>query len=174
MTINMPCLNTQIIPVEKIRANNYNPNKVATPEMKALERSIKMFGVTMPVVVFYDEGNDMYEIVDGFHRFTVLSKHLKQKQIPVSIIDKEIGERMVATVLHNRARGTHGIRPMSEIVLELSRLGWTDDKICENMGMELDEVIRLKQITGLRDAYANHTFTNSWTAFNRKYESELS
>jgi len=166
--VTFPCLDVKLVPTEKVIANDYNPNKVATPEMKLLKLSIELDGVTMPIVTYYDKDQDIYIIVDGFHRYTILKDYLKSDVIPVVVIDKPLEERMGSTIRHNRARGTHQIRPMSDIVLELSRFGWTDDEICKKLGMELDEVIRLKQITGLKEAFANHVFSRSWEEYERR------
>lgn len=173
---NEPCDCILWIRQENIRANEYNPNHVATPEMKLLYESIKSDGYTMPIVT-YDLKDGNREIVDGFHRNRIGREHADIKKrlhgyLPVSTIDKPDDERIGSTIRHNRARGTHGIRPMSDIVLDLSRQGWDDAKICEKLGMELDEVIRLKQITGLKDAFMNHEFSRSWEEFEKKYYSE--
>lgn len=173
---NEPCDCILWIRQENIRANEYNPNHVATPEMKLLYESIKSDGYTMPIVT-YDLKDGNREIVDGFHRNRIGREHADIKKrlhgyLPVSTIDKPADERIGSTIRHNRARGTHGIRPMSDIVLDLSRQGWDDAKICEKLGMELDEVIRLKQITGLKDAFMNHEFSRSWEEFEKKYYSE--
>lgn len=158
---------------DSIQANEYNPNHVATPEMKLLYESIKLDGYTMPIVT-YDLGDGMTEIVDGFHRNRVGREHPDIRKrlhgyLPVSTIDKPQDERIGSTIRHNRARGTHGIRPMSDIVLDLSKMGWDDEKICRKLGMDLDEVIRLKQITGLKEAFSNHEFSKSWEEFEGKY-----
>src|SRR5690606_8985742 len=89
--------------------------------------------------------------------------------LPIVVIDKPLDERMGSTIRHNRARGTHQIRSMSDIVIDLSREGWSDEEICKKLGMELDEVIRLKQISGLKEAFANHEFSKSWEEFESKY-----
>lgn len=170
--LTFPCLDVKLVPTEKVVANDYNPNKVATPEMKLLKLSIELDGVTMPVVTYYDKERDMYEVVDGFHRYTVLKDYFKSDVIPVSVIDKSLDERMGSTIRHNRARGTHQIRSMSDIVIDLSKDGWSDEEICKKLGMELDEVIRLKQISGLKEAFANHEFSRSWTEFENKYYKE--
>lgn len=167
--VQFPCLDVKLVPAEKVVANDYNPNKVATPEMKLLKLSIELDGVTMPVVTYYDKDQDLYIVVDGFHRYTVLKDHLNSEVIPVVTIDKTLDERMGSTIRHNRARGTHQIRSMSDIVIELSKDGWDDVEICKNLGMELDEVIRLKQISGLKEAFANHEFSKSWEEFESKY-----
>ena len=168
-----PCDCVLWVKQENIQANEYNPNHVATPEMKLLYQSIKSDGYTMPIVT-YDLKDGNREIVDGFHRNRVGREHKDiQKRVhgylPVSTIDKPANERMGSTIRHNRARGTHGIRPMSDIVVDLSKQGWDDGKICEKLGMDLDEVIRLKQITGLKEAFMNHEFSKSWEEFEGRY-----
>ena len=158
---------------DTVKANEYNPNHVAAPEMKLLHTSIKEDGYTMPIVT-YDMQDGYREIVDGFHRnrvereYTDIHKRL-QGYLPVTTLDKPLTERIASTIRHNRARGTHGIRPMSDIVLDLARAGWSDDEICKKLGMELDEVVRPKQITRLREAFMNHEFSRSWAEFEHKY-----
>lgn len=158
---------------DTVQANEYNPNHVATPEMKLLYTSIKTDGYTQPIVTF-DLKNGNREVIDGFHRNRVGKEYKDINKrihgyLPVTTLNKPLDERIGSTIRHNRARGTHGIRPMSDIVLELSRDGWTDDEICLKLGMDLDEVIRLKQITGLKDAFQNHEFSKSWEEFESKY-----
>lgn len=166
----------QWVPMKYIHANSYNPNKVATPEMKLLHESIKTDGYTMPIVA-YKISEKKYEIVDGFHRNRVGKEYLDIKErvygyLPLSIIDKPLDERIGSTIRHNRARGTHQIRPMSDIVIELVREGWSDEKIGEKLGMEQDEVLRLKQISGLKEAFLNHEFSRSWEEFEILYYPE--
>lgn len=168
--LTFPCLDVKLVPIEKIISNDYNPNKVATPEMQLLKLSIELDGVTMPIVTYYDEERDIYIVVDGFHRYTILKNDLKSAVAPVVVIDKPLDERMGSTIRHNRARGTHQIRSMSDIILELSREGWNDIEICKKLGMELDEVIKLKQITGLKEAFANHNFSKSWNEYEKNRE----
>lgn len=161
------------IKAEDIQANEYNPNKVATPEMKLLHTSIKLDGYTQPIVAYPLE-NGKYEVVDGFHRnrvgkeFKDISERI-HGYLPITVINKPVDERMGSTIRHNRARGTHQIKSMSDIVLDLSKQGWSDEEICKKIGMELDEVIRLKQITGLKAAFQNHEFSKSWEEFESKY-----
>ena len=171
-----PCDCIQWIRQDNVKANEYNPNHVATPEMKLLYESIKLDGYTMPIVT-YDLGDSSREIVDGFHRNRIGREHADIKKrvhgyLPVSTIDKPADERIGSTIRHNRARGSHGIRPMSDIVVELAKMGWDDEKICKRLGMDLDEVIRLKQITGLKEAFMNHEFSRSWEEFEEKYYGE--
>lgn len=167
----------QWINQDMIQANEYNPNKVASPEMKLLYKSIKEDGYTMPIVTYY-LGEKHWEIVDGFHRNRIDREYKDIKErtkgyLPITILDKTEDERIGSTIRHNRARGTHGIRPMSDIVMELVRSGWDDEKICDKLGMDLDEVIRLKQITGLKEAFINHEFSKSWEEFEQKIEKEI-
>jgi ParB-like chromosome segregation protein Spo0J len=162
-----PVYNIQSIPLEKLRANEYNPNSVAPPEMKLLYDSIKEDGYTMPIVVYYHEKDDMYEIVDGFHRYTVMLRHediyeREKGLIPCSVIEKPIGERMASTIRHNRARGNHNVDLMSCIVAELIEMGKSDRWICKHLGMSIDEILRLKQITGLAALFKENEFSKSW------------
>lgn len=162
-----PVYNIKPIPVEKIRANEYNPNSVASPEMKLLYDSIKEDGYTMPIVCYYHEEDDMYEIVDGFHRYSIMLKHKdiydrEEGKLPVSIIDKPIGERMASTIRHNRARGSHDVDLMSNIVAELVEMGKTERWISKHLGMDLDEILRLKQITGIAALFKDKDFSKSW------------
>lgn len=150
------------IEIEKISANDYNPNDVAPPEMKLLEHSILSDGFTQPIVVW--ENDNKYEVVDGFHRF-LIGKKLKMSHLPVVIINAGRAnreDRIASTIRHNRARGKHQIDSMSNIVLELSRRNWTDKKIAKEIGMEPDEVLRLKQITGLAEMFKDHEFSEAW------------
>lgn len=157
------------VPIEKVQANDYNPNSVAPPEMELLETSIWEDGYTMPVVCFYDQENDKYIVVDGFHRYTVLktSKRIFDREkgmLPVSVIDKDISDRMASTIRHNRARGSHSIDLMSNIVSELVEMGKGDAWICKHIGMSQDELLRMKQITGLASLFRDKEFSDSWDA----------
>lgn len=145
-----------------IYANDYNPNKVAPPEMKLLRRSIEANGYTQPIVVW--KTDDGYEVIDGFHRHLV-GKELKLSHLPVVVVNEEDtgrNDRIAATIRHNRARGKHQIEEMSDIVLELSRRNWSDKKIASELGMDADEILRLKQITGLAEAFSNEDFSEAW------------
>lgn len=162
-----PVYDVKAIPVEKIRANSYNPNSVAPPEMKLLELSIWEDGYTMPVVCYYLPEEDAYEIVDGFHRYTVLktSRRIYEREngcLPVVVIDKDINNRMASTIRHNRARGTHSIDLMQGIVGELVESGMGDDWIMKHIGMDADELLRLKQISGLAALFQDREFSSAW------------
>jgi len=159
-----PVYNVIRVPVEKIRANSYNPNAVAPPEMKLLELSIWEDGFTMPVVCYYIEQEDVYEIVDGYHRFTTLqsSKRIFEREqglLPVVVIKKDISNRMASTIRHNRARGSHSIELMSNIVSDLVGAGMSDAWILRHIGMDRDELLRLKQITGLAALFKDMEFS---------------
>ena len=161
-----PVYGVRAVPLEKIRANSYNPNAVAPTEMKLLYDSIKEDGYTMPVVCYYIQEDDIYEIVDGFHRYTVMKQHrdIYEREggmLPVSVIDKPLGERMASTIRHNRARGTHNVDLMSGIVGELHELGKTDHWIMKHLGMDADEVLRLKQISGLASLFKDKDFSKA-------------
>lgn len=163
-----PVYNVKAIPIEKIRANSYNPNSVAPPEMELLEISIWEDGYTMPVVCYKVPGEDMYEIVDGYHRYTVLktSKRIFEREkgmLPVVVIDKDESNRMASTVRHNRARGSHSIDLMSNIVAELTQSGMSDAWILKHVGMDKDELLRLKQITGIADLFRDKEFSEAFS-----------
>jgi len=166
--IEFPVLNVKMVPIEKLVANDYNPNSVAPPEMKLLKLSIEEDGYTQPIVTFFDQVADRYIIVDGFHRYRCALEYFKLAEVPVTVIDKPIDSRMASTIRHNRARGTHAIRGMSDIVLSLTRGGWGDEEISKHLGMDAEEVIRLKQITGLPEAFSKHEFSKSWEDFESK------
>lgn len=162
-----PVYNVQRVPLEKIRANAYNPNAVAPPEMKLLEKSILEDGYTMPIVCYYMPDEDIYEIVDGFHRYTTMLRNetIREREggcMPVVVIEKDISNRMASTIRHNRARGTHSIDLMVDIVAELTRAGMSNAWIMKNIGMDLDELLRLKQLSGLADLFKDREFSRSW------------
>lgn len=155
------------VPVEKIEPNTYNPNSVAPPEMKLLYDSIKADGYTMPIVCYYVEQNDNYVIVDGFHRYRIMLDHpdiyeREGGRLPVSVIDKPLDHRMASTIRHNRARGSHDVDLMSNIVKELQELGRSDAWISKHLGMDQDEILRLKQITGLVSLFQDVQFGAAW------------
>ena len=156
------------VPAESAEANDYNPNVVAPPEMKLLQRSIEADGYTQPVVTWVEDGRR--EVVDGFHRnriareCPVVRGRLKG-YLPVTTIKEDRsdrGDRVASTIRHNRARGKHLVAEMSNIVMELSRRNWSPEKIGRELGMEPDEVLRLKQITGLADLFADRDFSEAW------------
>lgn len=161
---------------EHVHANDYNPNKVAPPEMKLLELSIQNDGYTQPIVAYPENG---YIVVDGFHRHRVgkESRVVKKRvkgYLPITAIrpDREgYEDRVAATIRHNRARGKHQVQAMSEIVQELARRNWTDAKISRELGMDADEVLRLKQISGLAEMFADREFSEAWEIGETQEES---
>lgn len=162
-----PVYDVLAVPIEKIQANSYNPNSVAPPEMKLLYKSILEDGYTMPIVCYYLSEIDKYEIVDGFHRYTIMKTHKdifdrENGVLPIVVIKKDESNRMASTIRHNRARGTHSIELMTNIVSELSKAGMSDAWIMKNIGMDADEILRLKQVSGLAELFKNKEFSNSW------------
>lgn len=162
-----PVYDIQSVPIEKIRGNDYNPNTVASSEMRLLYQSIKEDGYTMPIVCYYIAEEDIYEIVDGFHRYRIMKEHKdiyerEGGKMPVSVIDQPLENRMASTIRHNRARGSHGVSLMGNIVAELVDAGMSDSWIAKNLGMDFDEILRLKQITGLAALFADKHFSQSW------------
>lgn len=155
------------VPMQKVRANSYNPNAVAPPEMKLLELSIWEDGYTMPCVAYYLPDEDIYEIVDGYHRYTTLktSKRIYEREkgmLPIVVIQKDLTNRMASTIRHNRARGVHSIDLMSNIVGELIEAGMSDGWILRHIGMDKDELLRLKQITGIAALFKDEEFSQTW------------
>ncbi len=155
---------------DRVTANDYNPNSVAPPEMKLLEHSITEDGYTQPIVSWSRDG--VYEVVDGFHRHRVgkESEAVRTRvhgYLPAVVINGERqdkGDRMASTIRHNRARGEHRVESMADIVVELKRRFWSDEKIATELGMESDEVLRLTQVTGLAGLFADRTFSEAWQA----------
>lgn len=158
-----PVYNVESVPIDHIQANAYNPNAVAPPEMKLLYKSILEDGYTMPIVCYkLDDGK--YEIVDGFHRYTIMKKHKdiydrENGCLPVVTIDKPLSNRMASTIRHNRARGSHSIELMTNIVAELVESGMSDAWIMRNIGMDADELLRLKQVSGLASLFKDREFS---------------
>lgn len=162
--IKLPCMEPIIVPIDKVHANDYNPNHVSENNMKLLEESIMENGFCFPIVCVYDEDNDgEYIVVDGFHRYSIFKDYLQADEIPIVINARSsAADRMSATVQFNRARGVHGVEEMSELVRKMIAQGMTDDEISKELGMEIEEVIRLKQITGIADLFAKIQYNKSW------------
>ena len=172
-----PVYNVIPVPLSKIRANSYNPNSVAYSEMKLLETSIWEDGYTMPVVCYYIASEDIYEIVDGFHRYSVLknSKRIFKREkgmLPIVVIDKDESNRIASTIRHNRARGSHNVELMSNIVSELTKAGMSDAWIIKHIGMDADEILRLKQISGLAELFKNKEFSECTEEFESKIKTK--
>ncbi len=155
---------------DQVCANDYNPNSVAPPEMELLRTSIESDGYTQPIVT-WAEGS-RFEVIDGFHRHRV-GRECAEIQarvsgyLPIVVANAERedrGDRIAATIRHNRARGKHQVESMSDIVVELRRRNWSNEKIGKELGMDPDEVLRLCQITGLAEMFADHEFSEAWEA----------
>lgn len=162
-----PVARVRWVPIDKVTANDYNPNSVARVEMKLLYTSILHDGYTQPVVTVYDEKKDKYVIVDGFHRYLTCksNKDILQRNLgmlPIVVIAKDINDRMASTVRHNRARGKHSIDGMSSMVFDMLDNGWKDEDICNELGMEAEELIRLKHITGFSKLFKDVEYKKSW------------
>lgn len=157
-----PVLSVQLLPADRVRANTYNPNRVAPPEMDLLELSIREDGVTMPVVTVRDPEAGEWEVVDGFHRRGVIVDRLDRRYVPSSVIDRPLADRMAATVRHNRARGKHQVDLMGALVRGLMAEGWGDERIAEHLGMSVEELLRLKQIVGAARMLAGTEYSRSW------------
>lgn len=175
MNYQSPVYNIISVPIEKIVPNDYNPNSVAPPELRLLYDSIREDGYTMPIVCYYDRNTDTYVIVDGFHRYRIMLDYpdIYQREggrLPVSVIDKPLDCRMASTIRHNRARGSHNVDLMSKIVTELHELGRSDAWISKHLGMDQDEILRLKQITGLAALFRDIDFGQAWQPIDEDFE----
>ena len=171
------------VPIENVRANDYNPNAVAGPELRLLYTSIREDGYTMPIVTIEDdERPGHYVIVDGFHRYTVMRKFTdiadtSEGHLPIVVIEKPLADRIASTVRHNRARGKHSVAGMGSLVFQMLEEGETDEAICEKLGLEAEELVRLKYITGFAKLYEDHVYskpviTNRQLQAKAKYKRE--
>lgn len=163
----MPIDRVRWIPIEKVQANSYNPNSVASIEMQLLRVSIDHDGYTQPVVTVYDEAADTYVIVDGFHRYHTMvnTPEIRERcngRLPVVVLDKSINDRMAATVRHSRARGKHSVSGMANLVFSMLENGWGDADICNELGMEAEELVRLKHVTGFSKLFENTDYRRAW------------
>ncbi|CAN5507690.1 hypothetical protein BH10ACI2_BH10ACI2_04180 [soil metagenome] len=155
------------VPIEKVEANDYNPNSVAKVEMRLLYTSIAHDGYTQPIVTVYDADRDRYVIVDGFHRYFTCKSNAdllerNKGMLPIVVIKKDINDRMASTVRHNRARGKHSIDGMSSMVFKMLDNGWADEAICNELGMEAEELLKLKHITGFSKLFADTAYNRAW------------
>lgn len=165
---------------DTVYANDYNPNSVAPPEMELLRLSISNDGYTQPIVSM-DNNNGTREVIDGFHRNRV-GKECEDIQkrvhgyLPVVTIresQSDKNNRVASTIRHNRARGKHKVESMSEIVVDLKKRNWSDEKISKELGMDRDEVLRLCQISGLIELFADKEYSMGWVPELEEYEDEI-
>lgn len=162
-----PIDNVLWVPIDKVTPNDYNPNSVAKKEMQLLYISIKEDGYTQPVVTVYDNKADKYVIVDGFHRYFTCKtqKDILERNhgmLPIVVIDKSINERMASTVRHNRARGSHAVTSMSKLVFDMLKNGWKEAEIAKELGMEAEEINKLKYVTGFAKLFEKVEYNNAW------------
>jgi len=155
------------VPIDRVYPNLYNPNKMATPEKRLLLRSMVEQGITLPLIVTHNKEKD-YTLIDGFHRWSIIkkSKELRKRlnyKVPVVVLDIPDSEQIITSIRHNRARGIHQIECISEVVKILSEKGWSSSKIMEALGMDADEVLRLKQFKGLGELYKDEEYSSSWS-----------
>jgi ParB-like chromosome segregation protein Spo0J len=162
-----PVSHVRWVPVERVRANAYNPNQVAPNELRLLHASIAADGYTQPCVTIWDADAGMFEIVDGFHRYLVGKDRPDIRErvaghLPLVVIDKPIAERMASTIRHNRARGRHSVTGMASIVFAMLDGGMTEAEVCAQLGMEADEMIRLKHVTGFAKLFEGVEYRRAW------------
>jgi ParB-like chromosome segregation protein Spo0J len=158
--------------IDKVTPNDYNPNSVANIEMGLLYTSILHDGYTQPIVTIYDEDKEKYTIVDGFHRYFTCKNNqdiLNRNQgcVPIVVIKKDINDRMASTVRHNRARGSHSVSGMSNMVFKMLENGWKDSEICNELGMQPEELLKLKHITGFSKLFENVEYKKAWETENQ-------
>lgn len=161
-----PVLAPQLVPIEEVQANDYNPNKVAPPERQLLKLSMRKDGVTMAVVVA-DNDELGCTVVDGFHRTDTIRNDRELREslagyLPVVKLNKALDDRIASTVRHNMARGAHLTELSSKLVLMLREHNWSDTRIGKELGMQPDEVLRLKQVSGLAEAFKDQQFSKAW------------
>ncbi|AOW82307.1 ParB N-terminal domain-containing protein [Vibrio mimicus] len=161
-----PILNVKLVPASSVKDNDYNPNKMASPEFRLLKNSIRKNGLTFPIVVS-DDGDFYNSIVDGSHRTKIIKNNMDIKNslnsyIPVVTLSGTVNEIISASVRHNTARGNHQVELTSKLVMMLKMSSWDNEKISHELGMEADEVLRMQQVTGLAEAFKDNEFSMSW------------
>lgn len=164
-----PVSNVRWMAIDRVTPNDYNPNKVARIEMALLLKSIEHDGFTQPIVTYYDEEADLYVIVDGFHRYycakeTPWLRERTGDRVPIVVIEKSLAERMASTVRHNRARGKHSVNGMANTVYAMLEEGLSDADVCNALGLEPEELLKLKHVTGYSKVYENAEYGRAWMA----------
>jgi ParB-like chromosome segregation protein Spo0J len=170
-----PVLNVRLVNAEKVVANDYNPNKMMPKMLRLLKKSITEDGVTQPIVTYYDAERDIYIIVDGFHRYTVL-KQLKVSEMPIVTIDKDISERRISTIRHNKAKGTHQLDLVKQNFQALvAENRFSLPEIADKIGAEAEEVVVYTKKGSIIEEFKNQNFSNAWErdrTAKLKYESK--
>ena len=161
MKINHKTLDVKVVPITALQANDYNPNRMPDTEMGLLKESITKYGFLFPIITTWDEDTQKYRIIDGYHRYETL-RRMNAEDVSIIDLDLTYHDSIQLTVLMNRIKGLHQVELMSDVVVQLEELGLTDSEICDNLGMENEEFMRLKQQLGIAHAFRNHEYTNSW------------
>lgn len=165
MKITIPCLETKLVPRDMIQANDYNPNNVPRDKMELLKRSILDNGFCFPIVTIWSVEDEKYIIVDGFHRYSICQPDwLDIEQVPVVVLEHDITKRMAATVQFNKARGVHAVDKDADIVKALIEQGVKEEEIANQLGLDIEAVHRMKQLTGILDIFKNVNYSASWEA----------
>lgn len=161
--IKIPCLNVKLVPRDLVQANNYNPNHVPKDKMELLKQSILDNGFCFPIVTIWSEEDGKYIIIDGFHRYTICQPEwLDIEQVPIVVLEHDISKRMAATIQFNKARGVHQVDLDADVVRSLLEQGLSEEEVAKHLGLELDTVLRYKQMTGIVDLFKNIDYTPSW------------
>lgn len=161
--IKVPCLDVKLVPRELVQANNYNPNHVPKDKMELLKQSILDNGFCFPIVTIWSEEDGKYIIIDGFHRYTICQPEwLDIEQVPIVVLDHDISKRMAATIQFNKARGVHQVDLDADVVRSLLEQGMSEEEVSRHLGIDLDTVLRYKQMTGIVDLFKNIDYTPSW------------
>ncbi len=161
--IKVPCLDVKLVPRELVQANNYNPNHVPKDKMELLKQSILDNGFCFPIVTIWSEEDGKYIIIDGFHRYTICQPEwLDIEQVPIVVLEHDISKRMAATIQFNKARGVHQVDLDADVVRSLLEQGMSEEEVSRHLGIDLDTVLRYKQMTGIVDLFKNIDYTPSW------------
>ena len=161
--IKVPCLDVKLVPRELVQANNYNPNHVPKDKMELLKQSILDNGFCFPIVTIWSEEDGKYIIIDGFHRYTICQPEwLDIEQVPIVVLEHDISKRMAATIQFNKARGVHQVDLDADVVRSLLEQGMSEEGVSRHLGIDLDTVLRYKQMTGIVDLFKNIDYTPSW------------
>lgn len=161
--IKVPCLDVKLVPRELVQANNYNPNHVPKDKMELLKQSILDNGFCFPIVTIWSEEDGKYIIIDGFHRYTICQPEwLDIEQVPIIVLEHDISKRMAATIQFNKARGVHQVDLDADVVRSLLEQGMSEEEVSMHLGIDLDTVLRYKQMTGIVDLFKNIDYTPSW------------
>lgn len=167
--IKVPCLDVKLVPRELVQANNYNPNHVPKDKMELLKQSILDNGFCFPIVTIWSEEDGKYIIIDGFHRYTICQPEwLDIEQVPIVVLEHDISKRMAATIQFNKARGVHQVDLDADVVRSLLEQGLSEEEVSRHLGIDLDTVLRYKQMTGIVDLFKNIDYTPSWEVSDEK------